>query len=351
MASFSVEGLLESGVHFGHKVSRWNPRMKRYIFAKRNQIHIIDLKETVKGIIRASHFLTNAVAGGGEVLFVGTKRQARSAVESEGRRCDMHIVTDRWIGGTLTNFDVIRSRLKRLIELEAMEENGSINEYSKKMVSALRREMRKIKRNLDGIRKMNKIPSVMVVVDPSQEINAVREANKINIPVIAVIDTDGDPELVDIPIPGNDDAIRSIQTILMALTDAVLKGRELRIQGEEVSRKAAEEEAKRRKAEEAARRAKAEAERKAAEAAAAKKAEEPKADAKPEQPAKDKEAAKPEAAPKPKEPAKREKSAEPKETPAPAEPAKPQPTEQKAPEVAESVEVPGEPQSAPESAE
>jgi len=362
VASFSVEGLLESGVHFGHKVSRWNPRMEPYIFAKRNQIHIIDLKETVKGIIRASHFLTNVVAEGGEVLFVGTKRQARSAVESEGRRCEMHIVTDRWIGGTLTNFNVIRSRLKRLLELEAMEEDGSIKNFSKKMVSSLRREMRKIKRNLDGIRRMEKIPAVMVVIDPSREINAVREANKMNVPVIAIIDTDGDPKLVDIPIPGNDDAIRSIQTILEALTDAVLKGKELRIQREEIARKAAEEEAQRRKAEEAHRRAKAEAERKAAEEAAAKKAAEAKAAAEPATgekaqktaEAKGTPAAKPKKAPEQEKDAKPQKpAAEAKEPTAPAQGANSDTARQKPPaaEAAGPVEAPGEPQSAPEGAE
>jgi len=280
VASFLVEDLLKAGVHFGHKVSRWNPRMEPYIFAKRNQIHIIDLKETVKGIIRSCRFLTNVVADGGEVLFVGTKRQARSAVESEGHRCEMHIVTDRWIGGTLTNFTVIRSRLKRLIELEVMEEDGTINEYSKKMVSSLRREMRKIKRNLDGIRRMQKAPGVMVIVDPTQEINAVREAIKMNIPVIAIIDTDGNPGIIDIPIPGNDDAIRSIQTILSVLTDSVLQGKELCLEREMAMKKVAEEEAARRKAEEAARRAKADAERAKVEAERAKAdAERAKADA------------------------------------------------------------------------
>jgi len=265
----SVEDLLKAGVHFGHKVSRWDPRMKPYIFAKRNQIHIIDLKETLRGLIRAARFLTNVTADGGEVLFVGTKRQARSAVEAEGRRCEMHIVTERWIGGSLTNFGVIRSRLERLLELERMEEDGSINEYSKKMVSALHREMRKIKRNLDGMRNMSKLPEAMVVIDPSHEINAVREAAKKDIPVVAVIDTDGNPELVDIPIPANDDAIRSVQTILQCLADSVERGKALRLERETIALKAAEEEAERKRAQQAAQKAKEEADRKAAEEAKA----------------------------------------------------------------------------------
>ena len=272
MAIVSVEDLLEAGVHFGHKASRWDPRMGRYIFTKRNQIHIIDLKETIRGLIRATRFLTNLVADGGEVLFVGTKRQARSAVEAEGRRCSMHIVTERWIGGTLTNFQVIRSRIGRLIELEKMEEDGTINQYSKKMISSLRRESRKIKRNLDGIREMRKSPGALVVVDPNHEVNAVREANKLQLPIISLIDTDSNPDMVDIPIPGNDDAIRSVQVILGCLADATIRGKELRMEREEAARKVAQEETERRRSEQAARKAKADAERKAAEQAAAEKA-------------------------------------------------------------------------------
>jgi small subunit ribosomal protein S2 len=248
--------------------------MQPFIYTKRNQIHIIDLKETIRGLLRASNFLTNIAGDGEEVLFVGTKRQARSAVETEGRRCGMHIVTERWIGGTLTNFHVIRSRIKRLVELEQMELDGSINQYSKKMISTMKREERKIKRNLDGIRRMEKLPGAVVIIDPGHEVNAVREAFKKEIPIIALIDTDGNPQMVDIPIPGNDDAIRSIQIVLSIMADAVLKGREIRLEREAEARKIAEQEAARRRSEEAVRKAKAEAARKAAEEAeAARKAQ------------------------------------------------------------------------------
>ena len=225
MAIVSIRELIEAGVHFGHRVSRWNPKMAPYIFGKRNLIHIIDLNETVKGLIRGAHFLRNVAARGEEIVFVGTKRQARSTIEAEARRCEMHYVTERWLGGTLTNFRTILSRVKRLDELEKMEENASLYSYSKKMISALQREKRKIKRNLEGLRKMSRLPGAILIVDPHREKNAVEEAHKLGIPVVGLLDTDSDPEDLDIPIPGNDDAMRSIELVVTKMADAVLEGK------------------------------------------------------------------------------------------------------------------------------
>jgi small subunit ribosomal protein S2 len=223
LASELVKNLIESGVHFGHRVSRWNPKMQPYIFGKRNLIHIIDIRETVKGLLRARKFLAQVVAKGDDVLFVGTKRQARSAVQKVAARTNMHYVSERWLGGTLTNFRTIRSRLARLEELEAIEKDG-MSAYSKKMVSTLTRERRKIQRNLDGIRKMSKLPGALVLVDVKREHIAAREARKLGIPVIALIDTDSDPDTCDIPIPGNDDAMRAIELICDSLADSILEG-------------------------------------------------------------------------------------------------------------------------------
>jgi small subunit ribosomal protein S2 len=219
-----LDDLIESGVHFGHRVSRWNPKMKPYIFGKRNTIHIINLRETVKGLIRAARFLSK-VGRREQVLFVGTKRQARRVTKEEALRCGMPYCNERWLGGTLTNYRTIHSRLERLDELEKLDETGGINNYSKKMISTLTREKKKILRNLEGVRDMAKLPGALVVVDPRREIIAVREANKLGIPVVALLDTDSDPDLIDITIPGNDDAIRSIQLILQTLANAILEGK------------------------------------------------------------------------------------------------------------------------------
>jgi small subunit ribosomal protein S2 len=197
--------------------------MKPYIFGKRNLIHIIDIRETVKGLLRAKKFLAQVAGKGDDILFVGTKRQARVAVMKAAERTSMHYVAERWLGGTLTNFRTIRSRLARLEELEAIEEGGMV-EYSKKMVSTLSRERRKIKRNLDGIRKMSKLPGALVLVDVKREHIAAREARKLGIPVVALIDTDSDPDTVDIPIPGNDDAMRAIELICDSMADSILEG-------------------------------------------------------------------------------------------------------------------------------
>lgn len=224
MASELVRQLVDAGIYFGHRASRWNPKMAPYIFGKRNTIHIIDIRETVKGLLRAKKYIAQVVAGGKDVLFVGTKRQARHHIQQQAMRVGMPYVTERWLGGTLTNFRTIRSRLVRLEELEAAEADGTALEYSKKMIASRSREQRKIKRNLDGIRNMNKLPAAIIVIDVHRERNAVREARKLGIPTVCLIDTDSDPDFADVPIPGNDDAMRSIETILTHLADAVEEG-------------------------------------------------------------------------------------------------------------------------------
>ncbi len=225
MVSPLVRELLDAGIHFGHRVSRWNPKMKPYIYGKRNGIHIIDIRETLRGLLRAKKFVTRVVHKGDDVLFVGTKRQARESVEKQAGRCNMHFVSERWLGGTLTNFRTIRARLQRLEELEALVSSPQWeSDYSKKMKSTLSRELKKIRRNLDGIRKMNRLPGVLVLVDTRKEHNAVREARTLGIPTIALLDTDSDPEDVTIPIPGNDDSMRAIATIMQHVADAVEEG-------------------------------------------------------------------------------------------------------------------------------
>jgi len=257
VAIVQVKDLIEAGVHFGHRASRWNPKMRPYIYGKRNLIHIIDLRETVRGLLRAYRFLAQVASRGSLVLFVGTKRQAKEAIEREAARCGMPFVSERWLGGTLTNYRTIRDRLKRLQELESMwlpstdnpgkvdlptymrsmlnesgklelsksPENAAIRGYSKKMVATLNRELTKISRNLQGIREMHLLPDALVVVDPHREDIAVKEAQRMGLTTVALIDTDSDPDTVDLPIPGNDDSIRSIELMLAKLADAVLEGK------------------------------------------------------------------------------------------------------------------------------
>lgn len=220
-----VKEMIEAGVHFGHRTSLWNPKMAPYIFGKKNQIHILDVRETLRGMLRAKKYLAQVAAGGSLILFVGTKRQAGEAVESEATRCGMPFVSERWLGGTLTNFRTIRSRLGRLEELEELRGGDRINEYSKKMQSSLSREYRKMYRNLNGLRTMNRLPECLFIIDPSKEKNAIREAKRLGITTVALIDTDSDPSLVDLPIPGNDDGIRSVELILQHMADAVASGR------------------------------------------------------------------------------------------------------------------------------
>ena len=225
MATVLVKDLIEAGVHFGHRASRWNPKMRPYIYARRNLIHIIDVRETIRGLLRARKYLQRVTAQGSLILFVGTKRQASDTVEQQGLRCGMPFVSDRWLGGTLTNFRTIRSRLSRLEELEAVRSGDELATYSKKMQSALSREYRKMYRNLNGMRTMNRLPECLVVIDPRKEKNAVKEARKLGVTTVALIDTDCDPDEIDLAIPGNDDSIRSIELIVQLLADAVIAGR------------------------------------------------------------------------------------------------------------------------------
>jgi small subunit ribosomal protein S2 len=225
VAESIVKELVDAGVHFGHRASRWNPKMGPYIYARKNLIHIIDIRETVRGLLRAGKYLTQVAGGGSLVLFVGTKRQASEAIESEATRCGMPFVSERWLGGCLTNFRTVRSRLGRLEELEKLRSSDDLANYSKKMQSALNREYRKMYRNLNGCRTMNRLPECLIIVDPKKEKNAVREARKLGITTVALIDTDCDPDDIDLPIPGNDDGIRSIELILRHLSDAILAGR------------------------------------------------------------------------------------------------------------------------------
>ncbi len=219
-----VKNLIEAGVHFGHRASRWNPKMSPYIYGRQNLIHIIDVRETVRGLLRARKYFQQVAAANSLVLFVGTKRQAGDSIAREAARCGMPFVSERWLGGTLTNFRTIRSRLGRLEELEEIFSGEQLTTYSKKMQSALSREKRKMFRNLNGIRTMNRLPETLFVVDPRKERNAIREASSLGITTVALIDTDCDPDLVDLPIPGNDDSIRSIELISKILADAILQG-------------------------------------------------------------------------------------------------------------------------------
>ena len=225
MAGIAVQDILESGVHYGHRTSRWNPKMRPYIYGRRNLIHIIDIKETVRGLLRAQKYLGQVAAQGSLILFVGTKRQAADPVRETAEACGMPYVTERWLGGTLTNFRTIRGRLQRLEELEHLESSGELASYSKKMQSTLMREHKKIYRNLNGIRHMNRMPEALVVIDPKKEKNAVREAHLIGAKIVSLIDTDSDPDDVDLPIPGNDDSIRSIRLVLEYLADAIKGGK------------------------------------------------------------------------------------------------------------------------------
>ncbi len=231
MPIINAKDLLATGAHFGHRTSRWNPKMEPYILGKKNKIHIINLRETVRGIVAAYHYCSKIVGEGKQVLFVGTKRQAREIVTMHAQRCGMPYVAERWLGGSMTNLETIRKRVSRLIELEGFDATGEINTYSKKMQSSLNREKRKIKRNLDGIRTMQKLPGALFIIDPRLEHNAVMEARRLAIPVIAMLDTDADPTLIDLPIPANDDAIRSIDLVVAKVADGCLEGSNKRKSG------------------------------------------------------------------------------------------------------------------------
>jgi small subunit ribosomal protein S2 len=220
-----VKDFLDAGIHYGHRTSRWNPKMRPYIYGRRNLIHIIDIKETIRGLLRAKRYLQKVASQGSLILFVGTKKQASDAVREAATACGMPYVDYRWLGGLFTNFRTVRSRLKRLEELDGVFTSGEINTYSKKRQSALIREHRKMQRNLNGLRQLNRLPEAVVVIDPRKEHNCVHEARLVGIKVVALLDTDCDPDLVDLPIPGNDDSIRSIQLVLQHLTAAVNEGK------------------------------------------------------------------------------------------------------------------------------
>jgi small subunit ribosomal protein S2 len=226
MADISMKQLLEAGVHFGHQTSRWNPKMKPYIFGARNGIHIIDLQQTVSMFKEVENAVRNLAASGGNILFVGTKKQAQDAVREEAERCGMFHVHNRWLGGTLTNFSTIRQSIERLRKLEEMENDPKIVEaLTKKEMLGLRREKEKLEQSLGGIKAMRKLPDAIFVIDPKQEEIAVKEARKLGVPVIAVIDTNCDPDMVDFKVPGNDDAIRAIRLFCAAIADAVIQGK------------------------------------------------------------------------------------------------------------------------------
>ncbi|NLB82271.1 MAG: 30S ribosomal protein S2, partial [Clostridiaceae bacterium] len=226
MAVISMKQLLEAGVHFGHQTRRWNPKMAEFIFTERNGIYIIDLQKTLKKIEEAYAIIRDAAATGEDILFVGTKKQAQEAIAEEAQRSEMFYVTTRWLGGMLTNFKTIRKSIDRLYQLDGMEANGTFELLPKKEVLKLRKEMDRLSKNFDGIKEMKKMPGLVFVVDPRKEKIAIAEAKKLNIPVIAIVDTNCDPEEVDFAIPGNDDAIRAVKLIVETMANAVLEGRQ-----------------------------------------------------------------------------------------------------------------------------
>ncbi|MDX2227557.1 MAG: 30S ribosomal protein S2 [Verrucomicrobiae bacterium] len=226
MKAIDVKELLEAGVHFGHQCRRWNPRMKRYIFEKRNGIHIINLNDTAKQLVKACEFLKNTALNGGDILIVGTKKQAQEAIKEAALRSQSYYVTERWLGGMLTNMKTIRKSINRLAQMENMQKDGSVNYLPKKELAAFNREIVKLHRNLDGIREMEaSTPTAIVIVDINHEDIALREARRLKIPVVAIVDTNVNPEFVDYPVAGNDDAIRSIKILVNILADAIVEGR------------------------------------------------------------------------------------------------------------------------------
>ena len=229
MAVISMKQLLEAGVHFGHQTRRWNPKMAPYIFTERNGIYIIDLQKTVRKVDEAYNFVRDLAMEGKSILFVGTKKQAQESIASEAQRCNMYYVNNRWLGGMLTNFRTIRTRVERLNQIDKMEQQGQFELLPKKEVIKLQNEREKLENNLGGIREMKKLPGALFIVDPRKERNAIAEARKLHIPIVAIVDTNCDPDEVDYVIPGNDDAIRAIRLIASTMANAVTEGR----QGEE----------------------------------------------------------------------------------------------------------------------
>ena len=239
MGVVSMKQLLECGVHFGHQTRRWNPKMKPFIFTERNGIYIIDLQKTVKGLEKAYDFVREVSKSGGTLLFVGTKRQAQDPIRDEALKAGQYYINQRWLGGLLTNFATIRRRVTRMAELQGMEADGSINKYPKKEIIKLRKEREKLEKYLSGIKDMKDIPDALFIIDPRRETIAVLEARKLGIPVVAIVDTNCDPDVIDYPIPGNDDAIRAIELVVGLMSSAYIEGR----QGQDARAEEPEEEA------------------------------------------------------------------------------------------------------------
>jgi small subunit ribosomal protein S2 len=221
----TVKQLLEAGAHFGHQTSRWNPRMKSYIFTKRNGIHIIDLEKTARMMTRACDFIRSTVAEGGTILFVGTKKQAQNTIEEETKRCGMYYVNQHWIGGMLTNFATIQARIDYLVRLEDQKSKGEFDRLPKKEAQKLEEEIERLNRTMGGFKEMTRVPSVLFIIDPTKEDMALAEAKRIGIPVVAVVDTNANPDVIDYPVPGNDDAIRAIKLVCGKIADAVIEGK------------------------------------------------------------------------------------------------------------------------------
>ena len=221
-----MKQLLECGVHFGHQTRRWNPKMRPYIFTERNGVYIIDLQKTVKGLDRAYNFIRTVVSEGGHILFVGTKRQAQETIRDEASRCGQFYINQRWLGGLMTNFPTIRKRVQRMLELRKYDEEDGWSQFTKKETASLRKEQTKLEKYLGGIAKMSAIPDAMFLIDPRREENAIAEARKLGVPIVSIVDTNCDPELIDYPIPGNDDAIRAIKLITGLMANAVIEGRQ-----------------------------------------------------------------------------------------------------------------------------
>jgi len=228
----TMKQLLEAGVHFGHQSKRWNPKMKKFIYSSRNDIHVIDLHKTIPLIEKAYNFVKDTVAKNGTVLFVGTKKQAQESIEEEAKRCGMFFVNQRWLGGTLTNFKTLKKNIAKMKEIEKMEADGIFEKITKKEVASIKREYQKIVKGLGGIREMMNMPSILFVIDSKKELIAIREAKRLDIPIVGVVDTNCDPEEVDYPIPANDDAIKSIKLLTSLMADAVVAGRQVLKPGE-----------------------------------------------------------------------------------------------------------------------
>jgi len=238
-----MKNLLEAGVHFGHETKRWNPKMKKYIFGEKNKIYIVDLEKTQSALLKACAFLRAIASGGSHILFVGTKKQAQEIIKEEALRCGMYYVNQRWLGGMLTNYQTIRKSIKRLDDLEKMKTDGTFDKLAKKEISRLNKEAYKLNKNLEGIRTMSKLPKAMFVVDSKKEEIAVKEAKRLGLPVVALVDTNCDPDVIDYPIPGNDDAIRSVRLVVNLIAEAILEGTKQFAAGEAKAKADAEAEA------------------------------------------------------------------------------------------------------------